>query len=73
MRSCHSNGATLLCRSEERQKERVGGVKMRMEGEVKNSGEDLTESLQSREEAGKERVGTWREVKEETEFAFACV
>lgn len=69
MRSCHSNGDTLLCRSEERQKERVGGVKMRMEGGVKNSGEDLTESLQSREEAGKERVGTSREVKEETECA----
>lgn len=68
MRSCHSNGATLLCRSEERQKQRVGRVKMRMEGGVKESGgEDLTESLQSGEEAGKERARTSREVKEETE------
>lgn len=42
---------------------------MRMEGGVKNRGEDLTESLQSREE----RVGTSREVKEETECARVCV
>lgn len=47
---------TLRCRSEERQKERVGRVNLRMEGGVKeNGGEDLTESLQSGEEAGKER------------------
>lgn len=32
-----------------------------------NGREDLTESLQSGEEAGKERAGTLREVKEETE------